>query len=130
MAADEKNGDKQKLQGTWKLVKVDKDGKEENAKPDDRDYFDMKFDGDKMILEFKAGSTEEATYTLDPGKMPKTLDIKPLTTDKGKTILGIYDLAGDKLKLCVAEAGIKERPKEFKSKKQQVTVYYLERKKG
>jgi uncharacterized protein (TIGR03067 family) len=119
----------EELQGTWKLVKVEKDGKDQGVKPTDPDFFKLQISGDKMTVQF-TGSAEEGTYKAGRDEQIKTIDILPLTNDdKGKTILGIYERTGDKLRLCVAEAGAKTRPKTFKSRKDEVVVYHLEKEK-
>jgi uncharacterized protein (TIGR03067 family) len=54
------------------------------------------------------------SYTLDPSKNPKTIDMKltksPDKKDLGKVQLGIYVLEGDQLKICASE---KKRPAKF-----------------
>lgn len=71
--------------------------------------------GDKYAV--KSGDeTDFGTVKLDPAQKPKTLDI--IGTDgpnKGKTVLAIYELSGDSLKVCYALTGTR-RPTEFKSK--------------
>jgi uncharacterized protein (TIGR03067 family) len=126
-AADQKKTDKDKIQGRWKLVMELKKDQEFDINETSSNFFHLRFAGDKVTLELKDGK-EEATYKLDPAKKPRTIDFKPTTGEsKGKTLLGIYELDGDKLKLCVADEDEKERPKEFKSKGDQIIVYFLER---
>src|SRR5262245_19118523 len=58
----------------------------------------------------------KATFTIDPTKMPKTIDYQ--ATDgptKGKTHLGIYEIDGEQVKYCFA-APDAERPADFTSK--------------
>jgi uncharacterized protein (TIGR03067 family) len=128
-AADEDEGDKAKLQGTWKLVAVEKDGgKPQKVTNKSTDYFELKFAGDKVTATFKQGTSEKGTHKIDPSQKPKTINFMPTTSDdKGKTLLGIYELKGNTLKMCVAEPEIKKRPKEFKSKGEGVIVYELQR---
>jgi len=105
--------DVEKMQGTWKVVAAERDGK----KPPDDDLkaFRFTFKGDKLIL--KNGDKEqEATYKLDASKKPKTIDIVRKVGDKMETIPGIYQFDGDDLKLCAAGEPGKERPKEFATK--------------
>ena len=54
-------------------------------------------------------------YTLRPSKKPKWIDIIAKRDDKITTILGIYSLDGDTLKLCHNDPG-KLRPTEFVTK--------------
>ncbi len=60
--------------------------------------------------------TDQGTLKLDPTKTPKVMDIAGTEgPNKGKTILTIYELNGDSLKVCYAlKDG--ERPTVFESK--------------
>jgi len=71
--------------------------------------------GDKYAV--KSGDeTDFGTVKLDAAQTPKALDITGTDgPNKGKTVLAIYELSGDALKVCYALTGIK-RPAEFKSK--------------
>jgi len=64
----------------------------------------------------KKGEVQEATIKLDPTAKPKTVD-KTVTKGRGngETFLGIYQLDGDQLKICIAWES-KERPTEFAGK--------------
>src|SRR5262245_45664923 len=45
--------------------------------------------------------TEKGTYTLDPKKSPKAMDIFPTEGDNnGKTFLAVYQIEDDKLTIC------------------------------
>jgi uncharacterized protein (TIGR03067 family) len=65
----------------------------------------------------------EGVYHLDPGKAPKEIDFTILGAVK-RTGLGIYQLDGDTLKLCLSidPAKVSERPKEFMSKAGEMRV--------
>jgi len=102
-----------KFQGTWQFQSIEQDG---TAVPPDvvkkrtiifqDDRFTVK-EGDKV---FQAGS-----HRLDPTKTPKTVDAKVTEgEDKGNTMLGIYEIQGDTLRVCFDPKG-KKRPTEFKS---------------
>jgi uncharacterized protein (TIGR03067 family) len=117
------------LQGTWKLVKIEKAGTTQAVKAGEADYFQLTITGDKITVQFSSGQ-EDGTFKVDAEKKPKSIDISPNTSeDKGKTILGIYDLQGNQLRLCVADAGVKKRPTEFKSTSEEIVVYHLEKEK-
>lgn len=65
-------------------------------------------------------SVDKGTTKIDPAAKPKSLDI--IGTDgpnKGKTILAIYELNGDTLRVCYDLTG-KARPSEFKTRKGQL----------
>ena len=60
--------------------------------------------------------TDRGTVKLDPAAKPKTMDITGTDgPNKGKTLVAIYELSGDTLKVCYDLTG-KDRPKEFKTK--------------
>jgi len=57
-----------------------------------------------------------ATFTIDPTKQPKTIDLTgTMGGDKGEKYLGIYELKGDELNLCIGDT--KSRPSGFDVKK-------------
>lgn len=66
---------------------------------------------------FKNGAeVDQGTWKLDVTKKPKTIEIKGTEgPNKGKTILTIYELTDDTLKVCYDLSG-KEYPAEFKTK--------------
>lgn len=112
-AADEPaKTDADKLQGLWKVVSVESDGKK--LSEDVVKYIRMTVKGDKIVMK-EDNKEEEATYKLDPAQKPKTMDLTFKAGDKTETVKLIYDLNGDDLKLCGGKAG-KDRPKEFASK--------------
>jgi uncharacterized protein (TIGR03067 family) len=103
----------EKLQGTWNFVSLEVEG----AK-----LPEAMLSGSKIIIKgenFKsisAGITYEGKIQIDLSKMPNTLDL--IFTDgpeKGRTSLGIYELDGENLRICLSLAG-STRPTEFASK--------------
>jgi uncharacterized protein (TIGR03067 family) len=101
--------DQDLIQGTWKVVKHEHDGKvrTENFLGGTWVFKDNELtivDGDKV--------RGKGTFVLDPDKKPKTIDIKGSDGQllKEKTIVGIYKIEKDTLTLS---QGIDERPKEF-----------------
>jgi uncharacterized protein (TIGR03067 family) len=76
-------------------------------------------EGDKYSVTPKEGSKSPAvkgTFTISSSKAHSTMDMKPSTGRyKDKTLLAIYKLEGDELKVCFAEPG-KDRPSAFESK--------------
>jgi uncharacterized protein (TIGR03067 family) len=56
---------------------------------------------------------EEATMTTDPSKQPKTIDLAFTQGEaKGQTLLGIYEITGDTLRIGLSGPG-KDRPTEI-----------------
>jgi uncharacterized protein (TIGR03067 family) len=74
---------------------------------------------------------DEGTSTQDASKKPKALDIVGTKgPNKGKTILAIYELKGDTLRVCYDLSG-KGRPGEFKTKPETqlfLVTYHREKK--
>jgi RNA polymerase sigma factor (sigma-70 family) len=111
----EKDGkDAQRLQGTWVCVSLVIDGK--TAAPE-------RVKTTKLFLTNKRYRTErdgkvlfDSTYTIDPGKDPKWMDIMGQEDFAGKLTHGIYRLEGDRLTLCYPRSE-KARPTAFESTK-------------
>jgi uncharacterized protein (TIGR03067 family) len=113
-AGDEAMGDLKKMEGTWEAKGYWADGK----KWPDAELATMK------LLVKDTGENELVlgkekyfgTYKLDESTVPKTIDITITQgPHKGQKKLGIYDLKGDTLRICVGPLG-GGRPKEFISK--------------
>jgi uncharacterized protein (TIGR03067 family) len=69
-------------------------------------------------------SLDEGTFVLDATKKPATMDITGKEgPNKGKTLLAIYELDGDSLKVCYDLSG-KARPTEFKAAPKIFLVVY------
>src|SRR5262249_15831658 len=56
----------------------------------------MEFKGKKVTISLKGEAALTGTYKIAPDKSPATMDI----TIQGTTILAIYELKGDQLKIC------------------------------
>ncbi len=103
----EKGGkDKKALQGTWKGSVGDKKTQ-------------LTIDGDKFTFMF-GDSTASGTFTVDPSKKPKQIDMAVTKGSdehtkkyEGKTSKGLYEFDGGKLKWLANEPGKDDRPKEF-----------------
>jgi uncharacterized protein (TIGR03067 family) len=112
-APDQGQDDAKLIQGTWIPIQAELGGKE---MPEEvRKSIKLILKGDTYTA-FVGDKPDAGTCKLDPTKNPKTLDI--LGTDgpnKGKTILTIYELKGDTLKVCYDLSG-KGRPTEFNTK--------------
>jgi uncharacterized protein (TIGR03067 family) len=111
-ADDSTKTDLDKLQGVWKVVAMENDGKK--ASEDSVKGIRMTIKGDKLLLK-EDNKEEEASFKLDPMQKPKTMDLTIKAGDKMEVVKLIYDLRGDDLKLCGGRAG-KDRPKDFVAK--------------
>ena len=101
--------DKDKVQGKWKITEAVVHGRPlplERAVAILGDT--VEFKGDKVTLR------AEMTFTLDPSKSPKWID---MSSADGKGFVGVYALDGDKLTLHYAVPGSTARPTELEFKK-------------
>ena len=96
--------DQDKIQGTWQATEGIANGKpvpKEQLEP-----MKVVFSGEKMsifTLDGDGKETVENTFRLGPSKKPKVIDAMRVEgVGKGKTTLGIYELDGDTLKLCIS----------------------------
>jgi uncharacterized protein (TIGR03067 family) len=110
--ADDKD-DAPKTTGTWIPTSAELGG---NKFPDEvLKSIKLVIDGDKYTVTV-GEVTDKGTAKVDSKAKPMSIDI--LGTDgpnKGKTILGIFELTGDTLKVCYDLSG-KARPTAFESK--------------
>jgi uncharacterized protein (TIGR03067 family) len=111
-ADDPTKADADKLQGLWKVVSVESDGKKASEETVKSNRMTVK--GDKIIWK-EENKEEEASFKLDASQKPRALDLTIKAGDKMELVKMIYDLRGDDLKLCGGRAG-KDRPKEFASR--------------
>jgi len=112
-AEDAAKKDFEKLQGTWVVTAAEQDGK-----PLDRLQGGKLTVKDQNFYVKTAGGTEmKGDLSLDPAKKPKHIDwLHQEGLLREKTWQGIYELDGDDLKICYAEADSgKDRPDEFKT---------------
>jgi uncharacterized protein (TIGR03067 family) len=113
-ADDEVKKELARFEGTWKWVLIETE--KMKIPEDDLKGPRMKLVGDKFIVTESADATFSGTFKVDPSKKPKTIDVTfGDGPDKGKTLLGIYELEGDTYKVCTDPEG-KSRPTEFKIK--------------
>ncbi len=120
--ADDKK-ELEKLQGTWKVIKAEKEGE---PAPEDK-IKDMKVvisDGKISIGDDKR--KEEATFTIDSSKKPTEIDI---AVSKDKKVQGIYKFEVDTLTIIYTLDGKNERPKDFKSGKTNGILVMMKEKK-
>ena len=102
-----------KLEGTWHVLSLEVDGMKIPKETIKESKLIIK--GKEFTMKEKV-ATYKGTFSIDPSKKPKTIDIKFTEgPENGNTSLGIYELDGDDLKLCLSVT-TKERPTEFSAK--------------
>jgi uncharacterized protein (TIGR03067 family) len=100
-----------KLQGEWKLVAGEAEGVKipENA----LDHSTLLVTGE--LYDFNSpAEKEKGKFTIKPGTNPLQIDMDITEgTAQGKKQLGIYEVKGDRVKFCMAQAGDPKRPAKF-----------------
>jgi uncharacterized protein (TIGR03067 family) len=91
--------DREKLQGVWNFLSGNRDAQ-------------FLIQGEHFTVRFKNGPIYMGTFTLDPTRKPKAIDM--VITDgpekhRGKVSLGIYALDGNHLIWCPSDPGSAER---------------------
>jgi uncharacterized protein (TIGR03067 family) len=109
------------IQGTWKVVSMSANNKEQKPADD----FRVVFTRNMMFYKQGERSTPVMRFKLDPTKKPAAVDFAFLGRAGGSTALGIYELKGDELKVMVP-MDEQDRPTEF-GPKAFVTYYTLQR---
>ena len=108
VATGQEKTDKDFIQGAWRCVTFEKQGKV-NKGP----FIGEKwvFKDKDVIVYHKDEIRGQGTFVLDPEKKPKTITITGTGGDiRGMTVLGIYRIEKNTLTLC---NGFEVRPKEF-----------------
>jgi RNA polymerase sigma factor (sigma-70 family) len=111
--------DKENIQGTWKVVSLESEGDTTPKAGLPPIGMMLVFKADKIVpTDGKIEKGRQHTYRLlDTKKTPKVIELTPLDEPaKGKPQKAIYELKGDRLKLCV-QNGDGKPPTEFATKR-------------
>jgi uncharacterized protein (TIGR03067 family) len=114
VAAQPSKDDASALQGAWVIVGLEADGK---PRPEMNFKGNMlTFKGQQVTLLERKNPPITLGFTLDASKKPKTIDLTAAEgPQKGKTLLAIYELKGDELRICFCFMEGK-RPDDFTTK--------------
>jgi len=119
---DKDKGDRASLEGTWKLVSWQEDGKVMSEA--DVKKSGMTIKGDRFTLTMPDATTE-GTFKTVATKKPGDIDVTSVKGRfEGKTLLGVYELSDDTYKACFAPPG-KDRPKEFSPEKESGNILFV-----
>jgi RNA polymerase sigma factor (sigma-70 family) len=124
--------DQEKLQGTWEVVELVVKG--DKVLPNNEAKAAVVFKGDEFRFLVTPNGKDSitrtaATFKLDPAKSPRTIDATATEgANKGQVTLGIYELDGDDLKLCLSNERVATRPTAFKGEGEMV-LFKLKRSK-
>jgi uncharacterized protein (TIGR03067 family) len=111
-ADDAPKGDKD-LEGAWQETVTVLDGKE--LKTPSEEKGELIIQGDMATVKYP-DRTDSDKFKIDATKTPKAIDITVIEgSGKGTTSLGVYEVKGDELRICVAMPG-KDRPAAVASK--------------
>jgi uncharacterized protein (TIGR03067 family) len=126
---DTGSADREKLQGTWQFVLA---AQGNTDKTDDMKLCRLTVDGDKFTVKDDSQPMIDGTFKIDSTQSPPQIDwmvIKDQNNDEhnGKKSLAIYQLTGDKLKMCAADAGQPKRPGGFEVANTDFMLFVLER---
>ncbi len=115
------------IQGTWKMVALEADGKQ--APAEIVAALKLTFKGDTLTFTPGEPGFSNYSYKLDPGTKPASFDMTHADgPHKGETEKGIYLLEGNHLRICFGKPGA--RPTEFATTAGSgVGMYTLEREK-
>jgi uncharacterized protein (TIGR03067 family) len=109
---DKRKTELQKVQGIWKLVCVEANGREVPHAVINRPTFVWVIKGNKITHRPEIGFKRESTFELDLTKTPNEIAVRPLN---GRPKRGIYSLENDCLKVCVNKDK-DQLPTEFSTK--------------
>jgi uncharacterized protein (TIGR03067 family) len=113
--AKDRTDDAKRLEGTWKVVALEADGRQ--APPEELKGGSWSIKGSEVqFTEPRQKPAGKAAVKLDPAKDPKHIDLVGLDgPQKGKKIQGIYKFEKNRLVICLRgpEAPEKGRPKKF-----------------
>jgi uncharacterized protein (TIGR03067 family) len=122
---EEKKDEAAKIEGKWVATSYQRGGREVP-----KDMIKTELTITKGAYEFPTGINRismKGTIAVDAAK--GAIDFTPADgPSKGKTLLGIYKVEGDKLTICFGAAG-KDRPKEFKTADPLIVLATYEKKK-
>ena len=113
-AGDAGMDDSKRMQGDWKGVLLDVDGKAAGVKEREAPVKVVVI-GDKYFTYFAEKPLTEGTLKLDPSKSPGHIDaVHTAGPWKGMTQAGLYEFKGAEMKIVWAEPN-KDRPASFKT---------------
>jgi len=119
--------DIQKLQGLWEVAGGEVNG---SAIPESDIPSITLTITDKSYRVDREGNIDRGSFSVDPSKQPKQMDIQPGSgQDSGNKLLAIYEIGEDSFKVCYAAAG-EDRPTSFTTEpdSRRLTINYKRKK--
>jgi uncharacterized protein (TIGR03067 family) len=90
--------DAQRLPGTWHVLKAYANGKHLQYEVSEGQVWVIT--RDRITLHYEDSPAEEFSYRLDPMGTPKSIDLIGLNDARRVAFRGVYELKGDRLKVC------------------------------
>src|SRR5262249_37735276 len=120
--------DKDLIQGTWKVEKVEAEGQDISDKGGEPKFFmesTWTITDAKMVIK-SGGHVAEIKFKLDPAAKPKAIEstmvVAPNKEVEGKTFPGVSSLEGDTLKIHLPNDPGAGRPTELETKQGGMTM--------
>jgi uncharacterized protein (TIGR03067 family) len=103
--------EQERLAGTWRVIGAEVEGTP--IPPREYRELRMTFADGKFVARRGDEEPQEGTYTLEPRKNPRRIDITRGNSPTGsRKQLGIYQFTGDTLRICTFDNGT-DRPTSF-----------------
>jgi len=130
-----KDKDLELLQGTWNIDTMAWGGK--SLPKELMNGYKFVFAGNKLTWDGAIGmqsvmgnvmaidGTFPCDFKIDPGKEPKQIDMTLHLKKGDRTVLGIYEIKGDTLKVCYFGSNTGKRPAEFSTKDDRNIGYHV-----
>jgi uncharacterized protein (TIGR03067 family) len=127
--------DLESLQGTWNIDTMEWGGK--RLPKELMSGYKFVFAGNKLTWDAAIGMQSRGgkvsaidgafpcDFTIDQGKEPKQIDITLHLKQGDRTVLGIYEIKGDTLRVCNFASNTGKRPAEFSTKDGQNIGYIV-----
>jgi uncharacterized protein (TIGR03067 family) len=116
-AADPVADEVKKLQGAWQVVGSESGGKRLDKGDPKLQKLRFVFRGGEVTLTHPDGVAVKRTFTVDPSKTPKELDVTWVSRGETVTVPCIYKLDEGQLMICMPSPVMKtsRRPKKFET---------------
>jgi len=119
------------LEGTWEVIELTRGDLAAKVLPNEDMNGQVDFEDDtfRFTISFngKIESSLNATFVHDPSQLPGTIDLTYLSgPDRGRVALGIYELNGDELRICVPlNDSLADRPTEMNAENGSNRMLYV-----